>query len=198
MTMPTGPTHRKRGAWEGPAVDLYWLPLGAGGHSVKYNGRVFEWLAARREHRSADDLYHAALQIELDGTRYVIEMAPAWDANAGRGAVARGPVGARWLGRSRFFRYELRRWAGGEIPDIAYAVASPQRLTTDPAAARRLLDLVADVPTLTWGRDPLGAGDMWNSNSVVAWLLVRSGIGVDGVQLPPGGRAPGWGAGLRA
>ena len=24
------------------AVDLYWLPLGAGGHSVRLNGRVYE------------------------------------------------------------------------------------------------------------------------------------------------------------
>jgi hypothetical protein len=23
-------------------VDLYWLPLGAGGHSVRLNGRIFE------------------------------------------------------------------------------------------------------------------------------------------------------------
>ena len=32
----------------GPAVDLYWLPLGAGGHFVRFNGRVYE---ARRESR---------------------------------------------------------------------------------------------------------------------------------------------------
>ena len=30
-------------------VDLYWLPLGAGGRSVRLNGRVFEALAARLE-----------------------------------------------------------------------------------------------------------------------------------------------------
>jgi hypothetical protein len=30
-----------------PGVDLYWLPLGAGGHSVRLNGRVFEAVAAR-------------------------------------------------------------------------------------------------------------------------------------------------------
>ena len=29
------------------AVDLYWLPLGAGGHSVRLNGRVYEAVAAR-------------------------------------------------------------------------------------------------------------------------------------------------------
>ena len=30
-------------------VDLYWLPLGAGGHSVRLNGRVYEAVAARLE-----------------------------------------------------------------------------------------------------------------------------------------------------
>jgi hypothetical protein len=179
------------------AVDLYWLPLGAGGHSVKYNGRVFEWLAARREGRPACDLYHAALQVLAGGERYVIEMAPAWDASgATRGAVSEGPVGARWLGRSRMFRYELRCWKDGEIPDIAYAVASPERLTTDAARSGALLGCVPEVPTCVWGRDAAGAGDMWNSNSVVAWLLIRSGIGVGDVVLPTGGRAPGWAAGV--
>jgi hypothetical protein len=28
------------------AVDLYWLPLGAGGHFVRLNGRGYEALAA--------------------------------------------------------------------------------------------------------------------------------------------------------
>jgi len=43
------------------AVDLYWLPLGAGGHSVKHNGRVFEAIVARKEGRPALDIYHSAL-----------------------------------------------------------------------------------------------------------------------------------------
>ena len=38
------------------AVDLYWLPLGAGGQSVRLNGRVFEAVAARLKHRSVRDL----------------------------------------------------------------------------------------------------------------------------------------------
>jgi hypothetical protein len=175
------------------AVDLYWLPLGAGGHSVKYNGRAFEWVMARVQHRAACNLYHAALQVTLNGERWVVEMAPAWDSNgARRGAVAEGPVGARWAGRSRAFRYEIRRWRNGRIPDIDEAVESPQRLSTDPGAAQRVLDLVPSVPALTWGPDA------WNSNSVVAWLLVRSGIGTDGARLPSNGRAPGWDAGLAA
>jgi hypothetical protein len=37
---------------------------------------------------------------------------------------------------------------------------------------------------------------MWNSNSLVAWLLASTGDGVDGVHPPSGGRAPGWQAGL--
>jgi len=42
-------------------VDLYWLPLGAGGHSVRLNGKVFEAVAARLEKRTMQDLYHSAL-----------------------------------------------------------------------------------------------------------------------------------------
>jgi hypothetical protein len=181
------------------SIDLYWLPLGAGGHCVKHNGRVFEAITARLQHRPKRDLYHSALEIALDGERWVIEMAPAWDARGDdRGAVAEGPVGARWAGRSRAFRYEIRCWRGGCIPDVDEAVDSPQRLATDPSAARRLLDLVPSVPAMTWGRDELRTGDMWNSNSVIAWLLVRSGIDPSAPRLPANGRAPGWEAGLAA
>jgi hypothetical protein len=37
---------------------------------------------------------------------------------------------------------------------------------------------------------------MWNSNSVIAWLLDRSGLPTDTIHPPAGGRAPGWEAGL--
>ena len=101
-----------------PSVDLYWLPLGAGGHSVRLNGRVFE------------------------------------------------------------------------------AVESPRRLTADPGMSRRLLDLVPFVPTPVWGRDELGAGEMWNSNSFISWLIASSGLDAESIRVPAGGRAPGWRAGL--
>jgi hypothetical protein len=39
---------------------------------------------------------------------------------------------------------------------------------------------------------------MWNSNSVIAWLLASSGLPMDGIRPPAGGRAPGWEAGLVA
>ena len=32
-------------------IDLYWLPLGAGGHSVRVNGKVFEAVAAGIDRR---------------------------------------------------------------------------------------------------------------------------------------------------
>jgi hypothetical protein len=79
---------------------------------------------------------------------------------------------------------------------VAEAVESPRRVTDDPHLARRVLDLVPDVPTPVWGRDELGAGEMWNSNSFISWLLARSGLDVESIRLPAGGRAPGWDAGL--
>jgi hypothetical protein len=177
-------------------VELYWLPLGAGGHSVRVNGKVFEAVAARRERRARRDLYHAGLQVYVPEGRFVIEQAPAWGEGSRRGVVAGGPVGLRALGRFRLFRYEIRRWQEGTIPDIAEAVDSPRRLGDDPVQARQLLDLVPGVPTPVWGRDELAAGEMWNSNSVMAWLLVRSGFDIDSIRPPAGGRAPGWDAGV--
>jgi hypothetical protein len=181
------------------AVDLYWLPLGAGGHFVRLNGRVYEAVAARLGRRPARDLYHAALEVELDGERWAIEQAPIPDGDgARRGVVVEGPVGARWAGRLRIFRYEIRRWPGGRIPDREEAVDSPVRLSADPGLAGRVLDQVPRVPALVWGRDELRAGEMWNSNSVVAWVLARAGIDAAAIQPPPNGRAPGWNAGLLA
>jgi hypothetical protein len=49
---------------------------------------------------------------------------------------------------------------------------------------------------LTWGRDELGAGEMWNSNSAVAWALARTGHDMNAIGPPTRGRAPGWNAGL--
>ena len=148
-------------------VDLYWLPLGAGGHCVRINGRIYEAVAAWRRRRARCGLYHSALEVRLGEGRYVIEMTPIRDRNGVvRGVVVEGPVGIRVAGRLRLFRYEVRRWLGGVIPDASEAVESPQRLSDDPRVARRLLDLVPDAPALTWGRDEIGVGDMWNSNSL--------------------------------
>jgi hypothetical protein len=178
------------------AVELYWLPLGAGGHSVRMNGKVFEWFAAGIEHRDRRDLYHSALQVYVPEGRFVIEQAPAWGEGSRRGVVAEGAVGARALGHLRLFRYEIRSWRDGIIPDIAEAVESPRRLSGDVADAHRLLELAPQVPTPVWGRDELHAGEMWNSNSTIAWLLAKSGLDVETISPPSGGRAPGWHAGI--
>jgi hypothetical protein len=178
-------------------IDLYWLPLGAGGHSVRLNGRIFEALIARRERRRPCDLYHSALEVRAPEGRFVIEMTPVGDGKgAERGVVAEGPVGSRWAGRFRLFRYEVRRWRGGTIPDVDEAVESPQRLTDDREIAQRVLDLVPRVPTPVWGRDELGGGEMWNSNSLISWLIAGCGLPTDSIRPPAGGRAPGWDAGL--
>ena len=179
------------------AVDLYWLPLGAGGNSVRLNGKVFEAAVSLLERRRPLDLYHSALQVHVPEGRFTIESAPVPDADGqARGVVGGGPVGSPWAGCLRVFRYEIRCWRDGVIPDLGEAVESPQRLTEDVGTARRLLRLAPQVPTPVWGRDKLKAGEMWNSNSIVSWLLVRSGVAMGSASMPGGGRAPGWDAGL--
>src|SRR6266700_1907102 len=135
------------------AVDLYWLPLGAGGHFVRMNGRIYEALAAWRGKRSRRDLYHSALIVTVPAGGFVIEQ--AWPMPSGdreqRGVVALGPVGTQRARSLRFLRYEIRRWRDGVIADLDEAVESPQRLTDDGLVAERLLELVPEVPT------PVGA-----------------------------------------
>lgn len=184
---------------DGARVDVYWIPLGAGDGSrcVRANGRIFEAAAARLEHRSVRDLYHSALEVHVDNSRFVIEMTPAWGSKQpDRGVVCTGSVGLAKLGQSPFFRYEVRCWRDGTIPDVSEAVASPVCMGTDPARTRRLLELVAAFPTATWGRDELHAGEMWNSNSLTSWLLAASGHKTAMIRPPADGRAPGWSAGL--
>src|ERR671911_547753 len=78
----------------GAAVDLYWLPLGAGGHLVRFNGIVYEALSAMIERRPRRDVYHTALEIAVPSGRFAVEMTPvpngrSWE----RGVVAEGSVG---------------------------------------------------------------------------------------------------------
>ena len=179
-------------------IDLYWLPLGAGGHFVRLNGRIYEAVKAFREQRRPLDLYHTALEVDVPEGRFIVENAwPIPDADgASRGVVVEGPVGSRKFQRFRVLRYEIRRWHDGIIADSNAAVASPQRLSDDVEEARKVLNFVEAVPALVWGRDELGAGEMWNSNSVIAWVLARSGLPTDSIRPPVGGAAPGWAAGL--
>ena len=128
---------------------------------------------------------------------FVIEQAPVPDLHgARRGVVAQGAVGTRCAGRFRIFRYEIRRWRDGTIPDIRTAIASPVRVSDSLDHARRILEILPAIPTPTWGRDEFDTGEMWNSTSVVSWALTRGEIDISAIQPPVGGRAPGWKAGL--
>lgn len=181
-------------------IYLYWLPLGAGGVGfVRLNGRVYETIKARIEGRRPLDLYHTALEIRLAAGRFIVENAwPSPDTNiALRGVLVEGPVFSRRLSRFRPFRYEVRCWREGVIADAGEAV-EVQLLSGDEDRARQVLDLVASVPVMVWGRDELGVGEMWNSNSVISYLLARAGVHAESSPSPAGGRAPGWEAGILA
>jgi len=181
-----------------PGIYLYWLPLGAGGSFVRFNGRVFELIQAGIDRRNPSDLYHTALVVIIPDGRFVIENSwPIPDAaGPARGVVVEGPVFSRSLGRFKVFRYEVRRWRNGVIADQDEAVNSPQCVSRDPQKALKILQLVESVPALVWGRDEQSTGDMWNSNSVISYLLARSGVVIESVSTPANGRAPGWQAGV--
>ncbi|MCH8565092.1 hypothetical protein LTH96_04990 [Nesterenkonia sp. LB17] len=183
----------------GPHLDLWWIPVGAGGHVVVHTSRWWESLRALRARRRACRLFHAALEV-FDGTsKYVIEMTPVWGQPSGpRGVVGQGPVGIRWLGASRFFRYEIRCWKGGSIPDRDWAIGPPVRFLLAPGEVDALIGRIPTTPQLTWGRDIYGIGDMWNSNSLISWLLQSSGIDAGRLAPPEGGDAPGWDTGIAA
>lgn len=179
-------------------LDVYWLPLGAGGSVVRWNGRLYERVRAWRRGVAPCDLYHAALEVVVEDERYVIEMAPVWNERAQeRGVRVRGPVGLRVLGMLPLFRYEVRCWRDGIIPDRDEAVDSPVTVSESPQTVAEVLALVSGCPAYVWGRDALGCGDMWNSNSLVAWLLTRTLPDVAATLAPPTrGRAPGWASGV--
>lgn len=179
-------------------IELHWLPLGAGGVGyVRLNGRIYEALKARAERRSPLDLYHTALEVSLPEGRFTIENAwPSPNADTvSRGVVLEGPVFSRRLARIRPLRYEVRCWRDGVIADADQA-AAVDLLSHDAKKARHLLELVAIVPPMVWGRDELDTGEMWNSNSVISYLLMRTGVPIESIHPPKGGYAPGWAAGI--
>jgi hypothetical protein len=76
------------------SVELYWLPLGAGGWFVRLNGRIYEAFHALREHRRPLDLYHSALEVRVAEGRFVIEN--CWPIPDADGASR----GGSWKARS--------------------------------------------------------------------------------------------------
>jgi hypothetical protein len=183
-------------------LELSWIPLGAGdgigARVVRFSGGIYERLKALVQRRSPQALFHAALVAWTPTGRCVVEMTPVPRSGSAedRGVVGGGAVGSRLLGRARIFRYEIRRWSGGVIPDIGYAIDSPVVISSDAGEIARVLDLLPDVPSNVWGRDEARTGDMWNSNSVVSWTLARAGCEDRAGRPPQRGRAPGWQAGV--
>ena len=181
------------------SIDLYWIPLGAGGSGfVRLVGKVYEALMARRDHRKPRALHHTALRVHTPDGSFAVEMVlPSRGGDpASRGVVLEGAVASARLVRWRIFRYEVRRWRDGILLDTEQFVGGPQRLSDDRGQAGRLLERTNSVPPLVWGRDQLHAGEMWNSNSVISWLLAKAGVPVEEIEAPPGARAPGWDAGI--
>jgi hypothetical protein len=182
-----------------PGIDLLWIPLGAGGSGVvRFNGRVYERIKSLRERRPPLDLFHTALRVGVPEGDFVVET--MWPSPRGepdsRGVVMTGPVFARSLAGIRLLRYEVRRWRNGQLADGDQAVGGAQLVSSDREQARSLLGMVAAVPPLVWGRDERHTGEMWNSNSVISWLLTRVGLDIDRIRPPGQGRAPGWDAGV--
>ena len=167
-----------------------WAAVGAGGHVARRTSAWWERLVAAREGRAPQRLVHAVLEVEVDGAVRSVDMAPTWGRSAGpRHVVLTGPVGSRLLGWSPLFRYELRIVDAPAPPGHVLHAGADLTLPAD------VLDDLAAVPVLTWGRDEAGVGEMWTSNSVVSWLLERHGV--TSVEPPAGHRAPGWDAGRR-
>jgi hypothetical protein len=181
------------------AVDLYWIPLGAGGHSVRINGKVYEAISSFIDRRPRCDIYHSALTILVPDGFFTVEMTPIPNRRGReRGVVAEGAVGSRWASHLRIFRYEIRCWRNGLIPDLQFAVAPPVQLTDQVLTAERILEELPSVPTVVWGRDELRTGEMWSCNSIISWALTRAGLDAEAIDLPSHGRAPGWHAGVEA
>src|SRR5215470_19738370 len=80
-------------------IDLYWLPLGAGGNFVRLNGRIYEAIEATIQRRPRYDLYHSGLEVIVPDGRYTIEQTPALPHGEERGRCGhrsyRGAAGRR-------------------------------------------------------------------------------------------------------
>lgn len=179
-------------------LELYWIPLGAGARVVRTSGRIYERITSMVQRRPPRPLFHSALVANTAEGRYFAEMTPVPRSTTigDRGVVGGGAVGSRALARLRVFRYEIRCWLDGVIPDIGFAIDSPVVISTDGDEVRRVLDTLPLVPSAVWGRDELRAGEMWNSNSIVSWTLETAGVADRAGRPPQHGRAPGWDAGI--
>lgn len=177
------------------SLELYWIPVAAGtSRAQQASLRFWEGFEAARARRRRAVLYHSALKFRLDGQRFTLELMPAF-IRTDAPPLMTGPVGVRGADRLRLFRYQLVCLPVDALPDEQWAVESPVRLSADSGAVRRVIELAPCVPRYAWGRRQRGTREMWTSDSVVSWLLVKAGVDLSRVHPPRGGRAPGWDAG---
>jgi hypothetical protein len=127
-----------------PGVDLYWLPFGAGGHSVRLNGIAYEAVVARRERRARCDLYAPHSRSESLHGRLVIEMTLFALASAAR-VCASPRVRARPSASSRpTGPYQIARFVPGHevvVCAMQYAVTvEPDAAGEDERAVRTVIE----------------------------------------------------------
>ncbi len=181
----------------GCSADLYWIPVGAGTSRFQQASlRWWEAFEATRARRPRTELLHSALKLRTgQGSAFTLELTPAF-VSAPVEPIVTGAVGVRGADRLKLFRYALRCIPAETIPDEQWAVAGPIHLTGDCGVVQRILDLAPSVPRHVWGRRVRGTREMWTSDSVISWLLIQAGLDVSFAGPPPGGRAPGWDAGI--
>ncbi len=176
-------------------VDLYWIPVGAGTRFQRASLVLYESVAAAISRRKRMALLHAGLKLKLDGVAYTLEVMPSPPGPNVRNEVT-GPVGVRGADRLRLFRYQACLKEAESLPDEAWAVEPPLRLTADAAKVALIMELMREIPAYTWGRRRKGHTEMWTSDSAASWLLGRAGLDVEAIAIPSGSRAPGWRAGV--
>jgi hypothetical protein len=96
------------------------------------------------QRRPTCDLYHSGLDVFVPEGRYTIERTQASAGGEKRGVVGIGSIGAKWLAaRIYMFRYELRRWRDGVIPEsmrpweVRYGLATISHRPDDSSSSRR-------------------------------------------------------------
>ena len=135
------------------AIDLHWIPLGAGGHSVRFNGIVYESLAASIQRRPRYNIYHSALELTLPDGVYTVEMTPVPNSRGWeRGLIAEGPLGSS--GRDDFGSSVTRSAGGRTVSSQTWAMPCHRHCISPTArVVERAFGLLPAVPALTWGRD---------------------------------------------
>jgi len=175
-------------------AELSWIPVGAGTRFQRASLVLYESLAAALSRRGRQQLVHAGLRGSHQGRPFTLELMPAPPGPLS-GEVT-GPVGTNWAGRFRLFRYQVCLLPNEALPDQAWAIEPPTRLSDDSAVVAAILDLSKKVPAYTWGRRRPGRAEMWTSDSAVSWILSRAGVELETVGPPPRSRAPGWQSGI--